>query len=56
MSLKIRAHAKRAAAAIGIRGRAVKKLMREAGQEALHCSKWIYWLSEKKEWEARDVA
>ena len=46
----------RAAAAIGIRGRAVKKLMREAGQEALHCSKWIYWLSEKIEWEARDVA
>ena len=36
--------------------RAVKKLVREAGQEAMHCSKWIYWLSGKKEWEVRDVA
>ena len=46
----------RAATAIGIRGRAAKKLVREVGQEALHCSKWIYWLSKKKEWETRDVA
>ena len=46
----------RAATAIGIRGRAVKKLVREAGQEAMHCSRWIYWLSEKKEWETRNVA
>ena len=46
----------RAATAIGIRGRAAKKLVREVGQEALHCSKWIYWLSDKKEWETRDVA
>ena len=46
----------RAATSIGIRGRAVKKLVREVGQEALHCSKWIYWLSEKKEWESRQVS
>ena len=46
----------RAATAIGFRGRAVRKLVREVGQEALHCSKWIYWLSERREWEARDVA
>ncbi len=43
-----------AATGIGIRGRAVKTLVREAGLEALHCSRWIYWLSEKKEREARD--
>ena len=41
----------RATTAIGIRGRAVRKLVREVGQEALHCSKWIYWLSEKREWD-----
>ena len=29
----------KAATSIGIRGRAMKKLLREAGQEALHCSK-----------------
>ena len=45
----------KAATSIGLRGRAVKKLVREAGQEALHCSKWIYWLSGKKEWEYRNV-
>ena len=44
-----------AAKSIGIRGRAWKKLKREAGQEALHCSKWIYWLSGNKEWEHRNV-
>ena len=38
------------------RGRAVRKLVREVGQEALHCSKWIYWLSEKREWESRKVS
>ena len=46
----------RAATSIGIRGRAVKKLVREAGLEAMHCSRWIYWLCEKKEWETRGVA
>ncbi len=45
-----------AATSIGIRGRSGKKLVREAGQEALHCSKWIYWLSEKKEWEVKVVS
>ena len=42
-----------AAISIGIRGRSLKKLVREGGQEALHCSKWIYWLSERKEWDMR---
>ena len=45
----------KAAASIGIRGRAMKKMVREAGQEALHCSKWIYWLSGNKEWKHRNV-
>ena len=41
--------------AIGIRGRAMKKSAWEAGQEALHCSKWIYWLGGNKEWKHRNV-
>ena len=45
----------KAATSIGIRDRAMKKLVREAGQEALHCSKWIYWLSGNKEWKHRNV-
>ena len=45
----------KAATSIGIRGRALKKLVREAGQEALHCSKWIYWLSGNKEWERKNI-
>ena len=46
---------KKAAAAIGMRGRAQKKLVRDVGKEACHCSKWLYWLRGKKEWECRDV-
>ena len=45
----------RAAVMIGIRGRALKKLIREVGEEAIHCSKWIYVLSRRKEWENREV-
>ena len=45
----------KAARMIGIRGRALKKLTREVGEEALHCSRWIYLLAGKKEWEYRDV-
>ena len=45
-----------AATSIGIRGRSLKKLAREVGQEALHCSKWIYWLSERKEWVEKVVS
>ena len=45
----------KAAAAIGMRGRAQKKLIRDVGMEACHCSKWLYWLSGKKDWEQRDV-
>ena len=45
----------KAAAAIGMRGRAQKKLVRDVGMEACHCSKWLYWLSGKKEWERRDI-
>ena len=46
---------KKAAAAIGMRGRAQKKLVRDVGKEAGRCSKWLYWLRGKKEWECRDV-
>ena len=45
----------RAAVMIGIRGRALKKLIREVGEEAINCSKWIYVLSRRKEWESREV-
>ena len=47
---------KKAATAIGMTGRALKKLVKDVGEEACHCSKWIYWLSGKSEWERRDVA
>ena len=46
----------KATTSIGISDRAMKKLVREAGQEALHCFKWIYWLSGNKEWKHRNVA
>ena len=45
----------KAAKSIGIRGRPLRKLTREVEEEALHCSKWIYWMSGKKEWEYRGV-
>ena len=42
----------KAAKLIGIRGRPLRKLTREVGEEAqaLHVSKWIYWMIEKKQW------
>ena len=46
---------KKAAATIGMRGRAQNKLVRDAGKEACHCSRWLYLLSGKKEWEYREV-
>ena len=46
----------KAAAAIGMRGRAQKKLIRDVSMEACHCSKWLYWLCGRKEWERRDVS
>ena len=45
----------KAAAAIGMRGRAQKKLVRDVGMEACHCSKWLYWLCGKMEWDRRDI-
>ena len=45
----------KAAAAIGMRGRAQKKLVRDVGMEACHCSKWLYWLSRRKDWEHKDI-
>ena len=45
----------RAAGMIGIRGRALKKLVRDVGEEAIHCSRWIYVLAGKKEWESREI-
>ena len=44
-----------AARRVGFRGRELKKLVRESGKEAAHCSRWIYLLSRKKEWEFRKV-
>ena len=44
-----------AARKIGLTGRALKKLVRESGKEAAHCSRWIYLLSRKREWEMREV-
>ena len=46
---------RKAASLIGIRRRALKKLVRDVGREAAHCSKWIYWLSGRQEWEYREV-
>ncbi len=40
----------KAATMIGMRGRAVKKLVRDVVRKAAHCSRWIYLLSRKKEW------
>ena len=45
----------KAASMIGIKGRKLKKLVRDTGREAAHCSRWIYVLSRKKEWESRVV-
>ena len=45
----------KAATMVGIRGRARKKLVRDVGREAAHCSRWIYLLSRKSEWENRTV-
>ena len=39
-----------------MRGRAQKKLIRDVSMEACHCSKWLYWLCGRKEWERRDVS
>ena len=43
------------AAAIGMRGRAQKKLIRDVGMQACHCSKWLYWLCGMKEWDRMDI-
>ena len=40
---------------IGMKRRVLKKLMKEVGREAAHCSRWIYLMSGKKEWEYREV-
>ena len=45
----------RAASRLGFRGRGIRKLVRDTGREAAHCSMWIYFLSAKKEWEYRKV-
>ena len=45
----------KAATMIGMRGRALKKLIRDVGREAAHCSRWIYLLSGRKEWEFRSA-
>ena len=40
---------------IGMKRRVLKKLVRDVGREAAHCSRWIYLMSGKKEWEYRGV-
>ena len=45
----------RAARSIGMKGRNLSKLVREVGREAAHCSRWLYWLGSKREWEYREV-
>ena len=45
----------RAATMIGIRGRALRKFIREVGEESAHCSRWIYLFAGRKEWESREV-
>ena len=44
-----------AASRLGFRGRGLRKLVKDTGKEAAHCSMWIYFLSAKKEWEYRNV-
>ena len=44
-----------AARKIGLTGRVLRKLVRDSGKEAAHCSRWIYLLSRKSEWERREV-
>ena len=46
---------RKAASMIGMKGRILKKLLRETGKESAHCSRWIYLLSRKKEWVSREV-
>ena len=46
----------KAASMIGIKGRILKKLVRDAGREAAHCSRWLYILSRKKDWESQVVS
>ena len=45
----------RAASRLGFRGRSLKKLVKDSGREAAHCSMWLYLLAEKKDWEYRKV-
>ena len=45
----------KAARLVGMRRRVLKKLVRDAGKEAAHCSRWIYLLSGRKEWEYQEV-
>ena len=51
----VAASLEQAARKIGLTGRPLKKLVRECGKEAAHCSRWIYLLSRKREWEFRAV-
>ena len=45
----------KAASLIGIKRRVLRKLVRDVGREAAHCSRWIYLLSRRREWEFRNV-
>ena len=43
----------KAARKIGMKRRVLKKLVKDVGREAAHCTRWIYLMSGKKEWEYR---
>ena len=45
----------KASSMIGMKGRILKKLVRDSGRESAHCYRWIYSLSKKIEWESRMV-
>jgi hypothetical protein len=51
---------KKAAATIGMRGRAQNMLIAGEGcakfKEACHCSRWLYLLSGKRGWEYGDAS
>ena len=45
----------RAAMRVCFKRRYLKKLVRDSGKDAAHCSRRNYLLSRKKEWESREV-
>jgi len=46
---------RKAATSVGIRGRSLKKLIREVGRQATFCSKWVYWWAGRSDWVFKGV-